>query len=273
MEAIRSRKFVLATFITVLAIAVAIAFSAAPVSAASKKTVKLIKGHGLKYYKTGLVKEIDRGLKVTNYKYDSKGRIKEIKHYDCDDGKELENKYTLTYSKKGKLKKVVKRYYDKGKVVKKTTCGISVGKGNRIEEFRYMNRYGDTKIVLECKYDSKGRMKELSEIYRDMNTGETLVENYYHERDSKGFFNKSVLRLDTGDDITWEYTTTKKSGLATKIKVYNADEDNTVTYTYKYKKKKIAKKYVKAVKAQQMEMLYIGNWWNQSPLYYLGELE
>ena len=161
MEAIRSRKFVLATFITVLVIAVAIAFSAAPVSAASKKTVKLIKGHGLKYYKTGLVKEIDRGLKVTNYKYDSKGRIKEIKHYDCDDGKELENKYTLTYSKKGKLKKVVKRYYDYGKVVKKTTCGISVGKGNQIKEFRYLDRNGDTKIILECKYDSKGRMMEM----------------------------------------------------------------------------------------------------------------
>ena len=273
MENIKSRKYVRAAVIAVLAIAVAIAFTAAPVSAASKKTVKLIKGHGLKYYKSGLVKEIDRGLKTTTYKYDSKGRVKETKLYDCDDGIELENKYKFTYSKKGKLKKVVKYYYDNGKVVKKRKCGIEVGKNNRIKELRYLNRYGDTKVTLQCKYDSKGRMLELTEIYRDMQNGEALVENYYHERNSKGYITKSVLRMDTGDDIEHTYSTKTKSGLVTSIARYNKEEDETTTTKFKYAKKKIAKKYVKAVKAQQLEMLYMENWWDQSPLYYLGELE
>ena len=273
MEQRRFGRDARAILVVLMAIVVAVAFAAAPVSAASKKTVKLIKGHGLKYYKTGLVKEIDRGIKSTTYKYDSKGRIKEIKKYDHDDGTSLENKYTLTYTKKGKLKKIVKRYYDNGKVVKKTTCGISVGKNNQIKELRYMNRYGDTKVILECIYDSKGRMKELSEIYRDMETGETTVENYYHERDSKGNITKSVIHMDTGDDIEYQYTNKRKSGLVTSIKQLNVQENETTTTKFKYKKMKIAKKYVKAVKAQQLEMLYIGSWWDQSPLYYLGELE
>ena len=35
--------------------------------------------------------------------------VKEVKKYNCADGIELENKYSFTYNKKGKLNKIIKR--------------------------------------------------------------------------------------------------------------------------------------------------------------------
>ena len=272
MNTIRNKMSLRVVLTAMLAIAVAFAFTAAPASAASKKTVSLIKGHGLKYYSTGLVKEIDDDVVTTEYKYDSKGNVKEVKKYNCDDGRELENKYTFSYNKKGKLKKVTRYDYEDGKVVKKQKCGLSVGKNNRIKELSFVDRYYYNKITLEGEYDSKGRIKQMTEVYQSLEDGNVTVDGYIIERDSKGYITKSIQRLDSGDDYVFTHTTKIKSGKVDRIKMLDLSDNTTRTYKFKYMKKKIDKKYVSAVKAQQLEMLYIDTWWCRSPVYYLAQI-
>ena len=231
MEKMTLKRLGSTLIVTLLTIILAFAFAIAPTYAASKKTLKLIKDRDIKYYSSGLAKQIDDGVVITKYKYDSKGRVKEVKKYNCDDGMELENKYSFTYSKKGKLNKIVKRYYDNGKVVKKQKCGLKVGKNNRITQLSFIDRYGDYKVTLACKYDSKGRIKEFSEVNQSLEDGQTMVDNYYIERNSKGYITKSVQRLNSGDDYSFTYETKIKSGKATMIK--ELDLSDNVTRTYK----------------------------------------
>lgn len=272
MKERKPRRWGITLFATMLTIILTFAFSALPAYAASRKTVSLIKDYDIKYYSSGLAKQINDGVVTMKYKYDSKGRIKEVRKYNCDDGMELENTYSFTYNKKGKLTKIIKRYYDYGKVVKKQKCGLKVDKNNRIIKLSFIDLFDYYKLTLQCKYDSKGRMKEITEVNQSLEDGETSVTNWYNERNSKGYITKSVQRLDSGDDYSFTHETKIKSGKVTMIKELDLSDNTTRTYKFKYTKKKINKKYVKAVKAQQSELLYMGSWWCLSPVYYLGQI-
>lgn len=272
MKEMTSRRLGITLFVTALTLFLALGFAVIPTFAASKKTLNLIKDRDIKYYSSGLAKLIDDDVVTTMYKYDSKGRVKEVKKYNCDDGMELENKYSFTYNKKGKLNKIIKRYYENGKVIKKQKCGLKVGKNNRILQLNFIDRYGDYKVTLQCKYDSKGRIKEFSEVNQSLEDGQTTVCGYFNERNSKGYIKKSAQRLDSGDDYNFTYDTKVKSGKVTMIKELDLSDNTTRTYKFKYTKKRINKKYVNAVKAQQLELLYRGSWWCLSPVYYLGQI-
>ena len=255
MGLIRNRKILVMVFVIVMVVAVGFVLTATPASAASKKTLKLIKDKRITYYKTGLVKKIveefPEGKTESTYKYNKAGRITSIV-YCYDDRKETSEHYLFKYTKKGKLKSI-------SNVDRQTSytykAKVKSDKKKKITTIKLYSNEGFRSVV---KYDSKGRIKYYKRYAYDLPGVLNYTITSKIKWDSKGF----IKRID-GDDtdefnpghITFH--TKVKSGLAKKITVtHGYNPEYTDTYTFKHAKKKIKKKYVKAVKAQQRNLLY-----------------
>ena len=244
-----TRRHLLTILIAGLAIAVCFAFSAAPVSAASKKTVSLIKDKNITYYKTGLVKRIIDEDAVSEFKYDKAGRLTQVLYSPYEDGiqGDVDYGFELKYSK-GKLKKI---YYLSGD--SRDLVPSKIGKKNQILRMRTQFSE-DTEQLFTWKYDSKSRIKKCT-LKMYTNGEESLTQIYTAKRNSKGYIKKLYYSDSDDEKYTIPFTTKTKKGKVTKI-TYKTAEGHKETHKYKYAKKKINKKYVKAVKAQQLDLLY-----------------
>ena len=255
MGLVRNRKIWIMAFVIVMAVAVGFVFTAAPASAASKKTLKLIKDKRITYYKTGLVKKIveeySDGKTESRYKYNKAGRITSMAYY-YDDMKGASELYLFKYTKKGKLKSI--SYVDK-ETSYTYKAKVKFDKKKKITTIKLYSDEGVRNVV---KYDSKGRIKYFRYYAYDLPGVLNYTVTCKIKWDSKGFI--KGIDGDDADEFNPGHITfhTKvKSGLAKKITVtHGYNPEYTDTYTFKYAKKKIKKKYVKAVKAQQRNLLY-----------------
>lgn len=266
MGLIRNRKIWIMAFVIVMVVAVGFVLTAAPASAKSKK-MNLIKDKNITYYKSGLVKSVVYyDISVVKFKYDSKGKITVIKVYDGPfEPIGLREVFKFKYSK-SKLKSIVKITYQDGEIVSKEDCELKVGKKNTIKKIKYYDPYSEANLILQCAYDSKGRVKKILETV-DYLDSEPDVTKYVIKRNSKGYVKKLTEKWVTqGGSRTSTLKTKIKSGKVTDI-TWNP---GGMKYKFKYQKKSIKKKYVKAVKAQQQEMLYLFiDWKFLSPPYYM----
>ena len=245
-------------FVIVMVVAVGFVFTAAPVAAKSKK-MNLIKDKNITYYKSGLVKSVSYyDTFFVKFKYDSKGKITVIKVYEGPyEPVGLEAVYKFKYSK-SKLKSIVRIFYQDGEAVSKENCELKVGKKNTIQKIKYYDQYSEADLILQCAYDSKGRVKK------------NIFKAYYYEkvdtyakrvikRSSKGYLKKVTGNEVWGKDkmkYINKYITKIKKGKVTNITM-KGKKNYAEFYKYKYKKMKVDKKLVKIVKAQQLDALYL----------------
>ena len=270
--------------ILILTLAFTVTFLAAPAPAAAKsktKSVKLLKYSGVKYYKSGLVKSIAfDASRCAAFQYDSKGRIKALKTFGGSfDKEDMNGILKFSYTKKGKLKSVLKAEYVDGKAVSKEVCDLKVGKKNRIAKLKWT---GTTETdTYTWTYDSKGRVKKMIEQYYRVEDGDVSdsVARTTVSRTSKGYPKKisCVIEQVFGGEtekysFKTSFKTSSKSGRATAIKYRGEYEYGT--HKCKYTKKKIKTKFVSAVNAQQKELPYLfaSGAESTSPVLYLSTI-
>lgn len=270
------KRRILTILIAVLAIAVCMAFVPAKASAATK-TMKLIKNKNITYYKNGLVKRITQYELYTGvYKYDDKGRITEFWQYDGkkDKKSKLMTVLRFEYNEKGKLQYVFRFDYDEGELYSQEKCGLKVGKKNRILKLRCKQHLSDDDVVYAWTYDSKGRVKKMiCKAYAGKKVD--VSKKHVLTRSSKGYLKKIVGKDKWGSDVskfTNKFVTKRKSGTVSQITLKGA-KGYAEYHKFKYKKVKVDKKLVKAVKAQQMDMLYLEACSSaMSPAYFLVDM-
>lgn len=255
MKKMSIRNSLMIIGIVMVAIAVGFVSTVAPASAASKKTLKLIKGEGITYYKSGLVKRIFtedadyENSSETIFKYDKAGRlISAVYHLNGE--VEFSYRYDLKYNKKGKLKSVA---YDDGE--KSYQYKVKIGKKKGTTTYKWLSDNGPEYVL---KYDSKGRIKYVKYYSYDSPGLPLYTQTNKIKWNSKGFMKRIDINDSEGGDFSYiTFRTKVKSGLAKKITAkFDGEDNDSKTYTFKYAKKKIKKKYVKAVKAQQKNLLY-----------------
>lgn len=234
MEMNKTRKFTVQIISAALAFALAVVFCTVNVSAKSEE-MKLIKSKNIKYYSTGLVKQLRSYEGTVYFKYTKSGRMKEIRK-----GKIT---YRLKYTN-GRLNQVVMT--KKGSSIRKI---YSV----KTEKHNYITRLKKDGRSFKYKYDSKGRLKSFRLGY----SGGYFYKNKY-KRSSSGYLTKLILSLEDGSDYPYKFTTRIKSGKPSAITQENRNFDHVKeTVKYKYKNKSIRKKYRKKVEAQQLDLLYL----------------
>ena len=239
-----------------LVIAVFFLFAAAPVSAASKK-MKVITDPNIKYYSNGLVKKIFDTPRIFLYKYDKAGRITSIQQYykDEETGPDLYFQYKFKYNKKGTLKSAQEINYITPSWTIKTKYSFKLDKKKRIIKLHYGEDNEEVKAT--WKYDSKGRVKTyLSKDYSFLELDNSA--RYDVTRTSKGHIKKLKVKKMGEGAYTVKFSTKVKSGVAKTIVRKNPDGTKE-TKTYQYGKKKVPKKLRKVVKAQQIDLLYLGS--------------
>ena len=260
MEVRGSRKYMLMIIAIVMAIAVAFAFTQVRAEAATK-TLKLVKDKNITYYKSGLIKTYHYADIYTGiYKYDEKGRVTEFRKYD---GKKVKTSKLICvlnfeYDDQGKLANIYKYDYEDGEKGKQEKCIVKLDKKGRILKLKCKLCLADDYQVFAWSYDSKGRVKK------------NIFKAYYYEkvdtyakrvikRSSKGYLKKVTGNEVWGKDkmkYTNKYITKIKKGKVTNITM-KGKKNYAEFYKYKYKKMKVDKKLVKAVKAQQLDALYL----------------
>ena len=222
-------------------------------SAASKRTVYLIKDKSISYYSNGLVKKIPGYA----FKYDKKGRVTVIRD------KEKDCIFKLKYTKKGKLKGV---YLMRARDLKYKN-GVKFTKVSKKGRILKADLYGDEcGATITWKYDSKKRVKKA--VNRDTDWGGdaySVTNEYRYSWSSKGNLTEiahhKVAEDPFGEEPAVEddaltFATKRKSGRVTRI-VINKGEAGEMSKSFKYKKVKVKKQFVKKVKAQQKDLLYI----------------
>ena len=248
-----------------LIIAIGFAFCAPAAHAASKKSVYLIRitdtDDPISYYDNGLLKTYWHSY----YKYDSKGRMTEMKMFNTENVKKMKKKnllsrFKFSYSKKGKLKKVIKIDYKNGKAVSKRKFSLKVGKKNRIlkAKFRYKNDDPMSATVLGWEYNSKGQIKKSITKFKFTDLENKIIHLCYidsYRWDSKGYrkWTKSIEKKN-GKKVsttTYHYEYIIKSG---EIKGIKAKDDGWAS-DYLSKKKKVPAKYVKVIREQQKALV------------------
>lgn len=235
--------------ILLAAIAVLFCFTAAPASAASKTKVNLIKHSNIAYNAKGLIKSLVVGDDKAFYSYDSAGRLTKVEVYDFDDRVlgERDGTFDFLYDG-GKLESIL---MTRGETV--YDLKAKIGKNNRILQvvMQYEDEYS---MVVSWKYNSNDLVKQSTE--------ELFVNGYPEDmdvrkytRNSKGYITKIAVDGFEDEQYTCPFTNKITSGKVTKITV-KTGEGHKYSKSFKYTSKKIAKKYVKAVKMQQLYLLY-----------------
>lgn len=273
------RKTLSLAVIAGLLITLIAVFCTAPVSAASKKTVYLVddiyeSNHF--YNRNGLIKKIyydsGDGKYFSYFKYDSKGRVKELRSYELGKkkGKALAG-LRFYYTGKGKLKRVDKVEYKNDEVVSTRKCKLKTGKKGRITmlEFRIKNSSSKKKVHLEWTYDSKGLVKKVvfkEDVDSAKHKGKIITETTTAKisRNSKGYITKRKVKTKSKEWSDSWVSKDKPEYMKGKLMYYShlyhklgtsEDEDGSSVDEFKYKKKKVNKKYLKKIKAQQKDLI------------------
>ena len=210
----------------------------------------------VEYYDTGLVKKTDSesynddtgtgDWLYSNFKYAGT----KIKRVDLED-KASSGYYKKYIYKNGKLAKVKcqwdSRYMlnDSGSYVEKYSYA-----GNKVKKITHIeNGY---KTVNKFSYDMKGRIKQVIEsasgskdsskyTYDNKGNRKTEIRKYSQ---SSGY--KSTTKV--------QYSNTYVNGRLSSVNI-TQNEKLSNTYQYEYKKMTVKKKYAKAVKKQQWELI------------------
>ena len=168
---------------------------------------------------------------VNTYSYSDDGLTGTYKTKSVyEDGDGLDSTTTLTYDKKGRLKKLTLIY----------------------------DETPDEKYITTYTYNSKGQL-----------TKETSNQNHWVRTftyNKKGYIKKSVATYDGSEGatsgFTYDYTYTYDKNGNVKKKVERIDyvdetmPDSTNTTTYKYKKLTVKKSLTEVIDSQQWKLLY-----------------
>ena len=269
------KKRIVGILLAVLACTAAFGL-AVPVRAAKKETVYVVKrtysGKKVKdhiyetfvYRADGLLKSGTRGgMEKMQYSYDEQKRIILYK----SSFNEWHN-YNYSYDSKGRLVRIDSDYtnisdgshaydglntrytYDsKGRVIKEVTTG----KGYDYDAEKVAN----VKYTITYTYSAKGLLKE--EKHTRAISGKKFTSTTTYSYDAKNNLKKATYK-EKGYSSSTKYTNTyDKSGRLTKA-TKEIGKDETVDYGietifYEYKKISVPKNLVKAVKAQQWQIL------------------
>lgn len=235
--------------ILLAAIAVLFCFTAAPASAASKTKVNLIKHSNIAYNAKGLIKSLVVDDDKAFYTYNSAGQLTSVKLYDFE-GRvlgECEGEYVFLYDG-GKLEAI---HMIRGET--EYDMKAKIGKNNRILQVVTPSDDEYT-MVVSWKYNSKNLVKEsCEELFINGYSEDMDVRKY--TRNSKGYITKIKVDGFEDEQYTCPFTNKISSGKVTKITV-KTGEGHKYSKSFKYTSKKIAKKFVKAVKMQQLYLLY-----------------
>lgn len=230
------------------ALAMAFCFSASPVSAAAKTKVNLIKHSNIAYNAKGLIKSLVVDDDKAFYTYNSAGQLTSVKLYDFE-GRvlgECEGEYVFLYDG-GKLEAI---HMIRGET--EYDMKAKIGKNNRI--LQVMMQDGEYSMVVSWKYNAKDLVKESSEeLFENGYSQDMDVRKY--TRNKNGYITKIAVDGFEDEQYTCPFTNKITSGKVTKITV-KTGEGHKYSKSFKYTSKKIAKKYVKAVKMQQLYLLY-----------------
>ena len=271
------RKSTRRLLLITLMVIVAFTFSISQVCAASK-SVKLIKEDGWKYNKNGLIEKTMMYDIISVFKYDKKGNITKVSRYFQHTKKKNHiNDFKFKYDKKGKLKEVKFVYYTEGKVTQKSVGTFKLDKKKRLTQLR-IETYGMSDREYKWKYNKKGQVKELRWIgYEAGRMMDKVIMKVSRKSggivtatNTSGYYDVNDHKYDFTMKDT--YKTKKKGGYIKKIKVKTSNGDME-EHVYSYKAKKIPSKYVKQVKAQQLDLCYLmfTDGWNfVNPYFYLA---
>lgn len=215
------------------------------VQAASKmKTIYVISGitsksgdesYQFTYNDKGLIKKEVNGSQTNTFSYEGK-KISEEKQVF---GKE-KTKLRFSYDKKGKLTKVVTTETDG----KKSTVKYSY-KSGKVSEFKD----GGTGSVWTLTYNGKGLVKKSS--IKAVDGSSSSIKYWYN---SKKDLKKMTTSWDVKESLSYKYNKYGRKSVTVKYEYKDKSQNTSEVYSYKYKKIKVPASYVKAVKAQQMDL-------------------
>ena len=186
------------------------------------------------YNDKGLIKKEVNGSLTNTFSYEGKQISKETQV----SGKE-KTKLSFSYDKKGKLTKVVTTEADG----KKTTVKYSYksGKVSKIKD-------GSTGNVWSFTYNKKGLVKKALIKAEDGST--SAIRYLYNAK-------KDLIKMTTSwvtESLSYKYNKYGRKKVTVKYEYEDKSQNTSEVYSYKYKIIKVPASYVKAVKAQQMDL-------------------
>jgi len=213
-------------------------------AASKKKTMYVIseittksgdESYQFAYNDKGLIKKEVNGSLTNTFSYKGKNISEENQVF----GKE-KTKLIFSYNKKGKLTKIVTKEEDG----KKTTVKYSY-KSGKVSEIKDEG----TGSVWTLTYNGKGLVKKA--VIRAVDGSSSSIRYWYNsQKDLK----KMTTSGDVKESLSYKYNKYGRKSVTVKYEYKDKSQNTSEVYSYKYKKIKVPASYVKAVKAQQMDL-------------------